>query len=957
MEKKLDTSLEVLRKWLFKAIKRKPRREEDKQTMFSFYTKVYTTLKDKYLELYKEKSATSQYKDAVLLKLQEAKTRFPLSEDELRQLQFEIEELSSLFDEESIFSTVPNIIKILIHEDKECCKDVLKNQLEKQEDIDLISEFGHYTIEALIVYEISSLFSAQEVSAVVPTSTLLDRLERSVRTQALLLKGRRILNKKFSQSTGQSLSAVEEDGSLSAKDLKAEDLNQKSKKQNKKKKIDKFPIGSRLVSLMVERELIVITNSLGIDPNKKMEKNKKVKGQNDKNEKGSYYIPKRSYVICNFDISSLPMRINLPMVYPPIAWGKADKYGLSPRTISDLIGGYLHSVTGEMYERYCLLSSVNLNNFYIDLSEYGGDYKKLCDVMNKLQLQAFQINSQFLNFLKRNEDLLVEGDFLKPRFLAYVNVNDVIDIVRDFYMADEAMKKICSFSEVLQAICKDIQSARYEDSVIKLSSAYEGYKLYLPAFLDFRGRIYRSGSLHFHERDLARSLILFADAPVGEVNNDDIKERVRTSTAFHYDSFPTIEKAKKWIQLNSRNIRLNEDSSIYECKRPFQFLAFFLGINNNNNDFLANAPITQDGSASAYQIMAYFLMNNDIAMYTNLIRNREGEILDVYTLILGKLKIFLKEYKEIDQKLAELVCSYLDRKVVKTIFMPKIYGKTLMSTAQDLRSCLSQYITAKESFDVAKACFKFWNDKFPDMECLIRLIRNISWIASAGDRPVFYQVPYLTTVQDYMIQVTEAIRIYDKHTQKRRQVSLKVPSSKRDRRKTVTSTFANFIHQKDANIAMMVVEALQKENAPIYTVHDNFITTPAYSHMVPHYYSEAFVQMGPPLAIINKFIYMNVIEPLVGWKGSTPDRMYELVYRSQDLYQLLSKHIPKDQSKSKREAWENKIKEIVSSYEMYTRIVCGGERSWEGHLSKWKNFSRKIESRGISITHNYCVHY
>lgn len=41
--------------------------------------------------------------------------------------------------------------------------------------------------------------------------------------------------------------------------------------------------------------------------------------------------------------------------------------------------------------------------------------------------------------------------------------------------------------------------------VALLASAYEGYQFYLPSFIDFRGRIYRSGILHFHERDLARS--------------------------------------------------------------------------------------------------------------------------------------------------------------------------------------------------------------------------------------------------------------------------------------------------------------------------------------------------------------------------------------------------------------------------------------------------------------------
>lgn len=56
--------------------------------------------------------------------------------------------------------------------------------------------------------------------------------------------------------------------------------------------------------------------------------------------------------------------------------------------------------------------------------------------------------------------------------------------------------------KLLSELFKRVQRARYEDFVITLASAYE---LDLPAFIDFRGRIYRSGVLHFHERDLARS--------------------------------------------------------------------------------------------------------------------------------------------------------------------------------------------------------------------------------------------------------------------------------------------------------------------------------------------------------------------------------------------------------------------------------------------------------------------
>lgn len=66
---------------------------------------------------------------------------------------------------------------------------------------------------------------------------------------------------------------------------------------------------------------------------------------------------------------------------------------------------------------------------------------------------------------------------------------------------------------------------------------------------------------------------------------------------------------------------------------------------------------------------------------------------------------------------------------------------------------------------------------------------------------------------------------------------------------------------------MSVVEDMFTINAPIYTVHDNFLTTVQYSDNISSFYSKAIRKMGPPLSIINEFIYMNVIKPILKSKS------------------------------------------------------------------------------------------
>lgn len=53
-----------------------------------------------------------------------------------------------------------------------------------------------------------------------------------------------------------------------------------------------------------------------------------------------------------------------------------------------------------------------------------------------------------------------------------------------------------------------------------------------------------------------------------------------------------------------------------------------------------NLPIVQDASASAYQLMSYFLFNEKMAMITNRIPNRDGKIHDIYTMLLEELLVF-----------------------------------------------------------------------------------------------------------------------------------------------------------------------------------------------------------------------------------------------------------------------------------------------------------------------------
>ena len=143
-----------------------------------------------------------------------------------------------------------------------------------------------------------------------------------------------------------------------------------------------------------------------------------------------------------------------------------------------------------------------------------------------------------------------------------------------------------------------------------------------------------------------------------------MKQMVATAAAFKYQKFHNYEEALQWMNLQT-SIYKEVDSFIHFSKaasEPFQFMAKVLGLRSidlpSQSIFdlsswsvgsdckdveLSQLPISQDASASAYQIMSYLLLNEEMAIRTNLIAHPSGQIQDVYTAILQDLQEYLHE--------------------------------------------------------------------------------------------------------------------------------------------------------------------------------------------------------------------------------------------------------------------------------------------------------------------------
>lgn len=100
--------------------------------------------------------------------------------------------------------------------------------------------------------------------------------------------------------------------------------------------VTSFKLGSLIMQFMLDRNFIEFC----IDTEES-----KVKSKG-----GRFYSETPTFIHCTLDLKLLPIKLNLPLVTPPVDWqpsGKKAKY------ISDLRGGYLSTPTSELYISNC----------------------------------------------------------------------------------------------------------------------------------------------------------------------------------------------------------------------------------------------------------------------------------------------------------------------------------------------------------------------------------------------------------------------------------------------------------------------------------------------------------------------------------------------------------------------------------------------------------------------------
>lgn len=147
-----------------------------------------------------EKTDRLRYNNKIYDLLNKYKNTRDLSENDLKKLQIDIENQCMNFNESNIFSETPNLVKLMIGKDLICAKDYLYQNLPEDIYNSTISNFGQYTLEAIIIHVLGLLYNCIKELSIVRVSTLMDTLEREVRTQANIIKKNQLDNSRSTSS-------------------------------------------------------------------------------------------------------------------------------------------------------------------------------------------------------------------------------------------------------------------------------------------------------------------------------------------------------------------------------------------------------------------------------------------------------------------------------------------------------------------------------------------------------------------------------------------------------------------------------------------------------------------------------------------------------------------------------------------------------------------------------------
>jgi DNA-directed RNA polymerase len=302
------------------------------------------------------------------------------------------------------------------------------------------------------------------------------------------------------------------------------------------------------------------------------------------------------------------------------------------------------------------------------------------DAVNAIQSVPLKINTELVHIIRRAYEI------------NHLSVTDKGEHVRKFRkIPPSSLPQGLSKKEGYQY--KSLQATFLSDLTEARSMTNEE-RMFLPAFLDFRGRVYAIPSLNHQAADWMKSLWMFADGKPIETKEagDWLKIHLANTGDFDKISKASFENRVKWVDDNHDRIMafgadpFTDPEWFYGedgkdgASEPFLFAAACIEYRKwqlQGSSYICHLPVAIDGSNSGLQHFSAMLRDDTTGKRVNLIPGEQPE--DVYRdaaeILIEILKDDLKNADEATQKLAtEWLDFGITRKTTKRSTMTICYG-------------------------------------------------------------------------------------------------------------------------------------------------------------------------------------------------------------------------------------------------------------------------------------------
>lgn len=145
-----------------------------------------------------------------------------------------------------------------------------------------------------------------------------------------------------------------------------------------------------------------------------------------------------------------------------------------------------------------------------------------------------------------------------------------------------------------------------------------------------------------------------------------------------------------WVKNNyDKIINLNKEL-ILSAEKPFTFLAFCLNVKelHNNPNAIINTPVFLDATCSGIQHLSAILRDLELGISVNLTPYQEDKPNDIYSELIDPINKAINKYGEENSKYANLSLIKLNRKIIKTSIMTKVYNVSTYGIAKQVESKL-----------------------------------------------------------------------------------------------------------------------------------------------------------------------------------------------------------------------------------------------------------------------------